>query len=183
MVTLPLVLLAIPSLAIGGIAVRWIDYGHFFNGAIVNRVGDSPLVLGAGEFHGAWHFFLQGFAGPAFYLILAGIAITWGCYIWRPEWPVLLRKWLWPVAELLERKYFVDDVYILGFARGARDAGLALWHGIDAGVIDGAAVNGTARLVGLGARVLRRIQSGYLYHYAFAMIIGLAVMVGWLVWR
>lgn len=182
-VTLPLVLLAIPSLVIGGIAVGWVDYGGFFGGAIVNRVGDSPLLFGAHEFHGAWQFFLQGFTGPAFYLILAGIAITWGCYIWRPEWPVLVRRWLWPVAALLERKYFFDDIYIEGFARGARDAGMALWRTVDAGAIDEVGVNGTAWLVGRGARLLRRLQSGYLYHYAFAMIIGLAVMIGWLVWR
>ncbi len=182
-VTVPLILLAIPSLAIGGIAIGWVDYGNFFNGAIVNRVGDSPLLLGAQDFHGAWAFFLDGFTKPAFYLILAGIVITWGCYIWRPEWPVILRRRLWPLAALLERKYFVDDVYIQGFARGARNLGAVLWHGVDSGVIDGVAVNGTARTVGLGSRILRRLQSGYLYHYAFAMIIGLAIMVGWLVWR
>jgi len=182
-VTFPLILLAIPSVALGGIAIGWIDYGNFFGGAIVNQVGNNPLALGAEEFHGAWQFFLQGFVSPAFYLILAGIAITWGCYVWRPEWPAILRRRFWPVAELLERKYFFDEIYIAGLARGARNLGVALWKGVDSGAIDGVAVNGSARVVGAGSRVLRRLQSGYLYHYAFAMIIGLAVMVGWLVWR
>lgn len=182
-VTFPLILLAIPSVVLGGIALGPIDYGNFFGGAIVNRVGDNPLASAARHFHGSWAFFLHGFETPAFYLILLGIAATWICYVWRPELPQLLRRRFKPIAIILERKFFFDDIAICGFANGAKMLGTLLWKYMDAGIIDGIAVNGTARLVGVSSRVGRRLQSGYLYHYAFIMIIGLAVMVGWLVWR
>ena len=181
-VTVPLILLAIPSIFLGGVAIGHLDYGHFFGSAIVNRVGNNPLLLGADEFHGAWNYFLKGFTGPAFYLILAGIAITWTCYIWRPELPAKIRKWLYPVAFVLERKYFFDDIYFQGFSMGARRLGGVLWRFADDGLIDGVMVNGTARCVRIGSNLLRRLQTGYLYHYAFAMVIGIAIMVGWLVW-
>lgn len=181
-VTVPLVLLAIPSLFLGGVAIGHLDYGHFFGASIVNRVGNNPLLLGADEFHGVWSFFLKGFASPAFFLVLAGIAITWGCYIWRPELPAKIRKWFYPVAYVLERKYFVDDIYFQVFSMGARRLGNLLWRVSDDGLIDGVMVNGSARCVRIGSNLLRRLQSGYLYHYAFAMVIGIAIMVGWLVW-
>ncbi len=182
-ITLPLVLLAIPSLVLGGLGLSALDYGHFFGASIVNRVGDNPLLQGASEFHGTWQFFLHGFTTPAFFLVLSGIAITWVCYIWRPEWPRVLRKWFYPVVYVLEHKYFFDDLYFRGFSMGARRLGNLLWRFGDDGLIDGVMVNGTARCVRVSSSVLRRLQSGYLYHYAFAMVIGIAVIVGWLVWR
>ena len=182
-VTFPLILLAIPSAVLGGIAIKWLDYGHFFGGAIVNRVGDNPLAIGGEDFHGAWSFFLQGFSSPAFFLVLAGIAISWICYVWKPELPGLMQRRFKPIWFVLDHKFFFDDVYLGGLMRGTRDLAMGLWRYVDDGIIDGAAVNGTARAVGLGARVIRHLQSGYLYHYAFAMVIGLAVMVGWLIWH
>lgn len=182
-VTFPLILLAIPSMFLGGIAIRWIDYGNFFQSAIINRVGDNPLALGAAEFHGAWPFFVEAFVHPAFYLILAGLVITWACYIWKPELPGILRERFKPLALVLEHKFFFDEVYINGLAKGARGVGLALWRVVDDGLIDGLFVNGSAWVVGFGSGVVRRLQTGYLYHYAFAMIIGLAVLLGWLVWH
>jgi len=182
-VTFPLILLAIPSVFLGGIALGPLDYGNFFGTSIVNRIGDNPLSLGAADFHGAWQFFLQGFTTPAFYLILTGIAITWVCYIWKPGLPAALRRRFWPIAVVLERKFFFDEIFIGGIARSGRELGTFLWRFIDAGIIDGLVVNGTARLVGASSRVIRRLQTGYLYHYAFVMVVGLAVMVGWLIWR
>ncbi|MGH8128385.1 MAG: NADH-quinone oxidoreductase subunit L, partial [Gammaproteobacteria bacterium] len=90
---------------------------------------------------------------------------------------------LYPIAYVLERKYFADDIYFQGFSMGARRLGNLLWRFVDDGLIDGLVVNGSARTVRVGSSVLRHLQSGYLYHYAFAMVIGIAVMVGWLVWR
>ncbi|MGH8428007.1 MAG: NADH-quinone oxidoreductase subunit L [Gammaproteobacteria bacterium] len=182
-VTFPLILLAIPSALLGGIAVKWLDYGNFFGSSIVNRPGDNPLALGAGEFHGAWNMFLNGFATPTFWLFVIGFVTAWVCYIWKPGLPAILQRRLKPLWFALDHKLFFDDIELGGLMEGARKLGTGLWRYVDDGLIDNVAVNGTARVIELGSRVVRRFQSGYLYHYAFVMIIGLAVMVGWLVWR
>jgi NADH-quinone oxidoreductase subunit L len=182
-VTFPLILLAIPSAALGGIAVKWLDFGHFFGGSIVNEAGNNPLGEAAGHFHGAWRFFWHGFATWPFWLFVIGLAITWVCYIWKPGLPAVLQRRLHPLWLALDHKLFWDDIEVGGIMRGTRALALGLWRYVDAGLIDGFFVNGTTRVIETGSRVVRHVQSGYLYHYAFAMVIGLAVMIGWLIWR
>lgn len=182
-VTFPLILLAIPSAALGGIAVKWLDFGNFFGGSIVNYSGSMPLAESGEEFHGAWQMFVHGFATWPFYLFVIGFVLAWVFYVWKRDWPAILQHKLKPVWFALSHNLFWDDLEIGGVMRAGRMLGTGLWRWVDDGLIDGVAVNGSARTIDLGSKVIRRVQSGYLYHYAFIMVIGLAAMVGWLIWR
>ncbi len=182
-VTFALILLAIPAAALGGIAVKWLDFGNFFGGSIVNRVGDAPLAQTGEEFHGAWQMFVHGFSTWPFFLFVIGFALCVVFYIWKPEWPAVLQRKLKPIWFALDHKLFWDNFEIGGVMEGSRRLAVGLWRWVDDGLIDGFFVNGTTRVIDSGSRVIRHLQSGYLYHYAFIMIIGLAAMIGWLVWR
>jgi NADH-quinone oxidoreductase subunit L len=189
-VTVPLVLLAIPSILIGFFTVGPMLFGTdmlghekqlpFFLGAIDVLKEHDVMAALAKEFHGPVAFALHGFMAPAFWLAFAGFALATVMYLWKPELPAKAAKlFAWPI-RVLQNKYGFDDLWIGGFAGG----GLALGkvsRGIDTHVIDGAAVNGSARVVDLVAGVVRRIQSGYLYHYAFAMILGLIALLAVLI--
>ncbi|MCX7055165.1 MAG: NADH-quinone oxidoreductase subunit L [Proteobacteria bacterium] len=182
-VTLPLVLLAIPSVVIGWVGIEPLLFGDYFQGAIV--VAPAHDVLGhlEEEFHGPAEFVLHGLLGPAVWLAAAGVALAWFLYLKRPDLPARLRERAGGVYTLLDNKYYFDWFYENVIAAGSRMLGTALWKGGDVALIDGAAVNGTARLVGWVASAARGLQSGYLYHYAFATIIGLSVLLAWLLWR
>ena len=119
---------------------------------------------------------------PAVYLAAAGAFTAWFLYLKRPDIPQTIRGKFGALYELLDRKYYFDDLYIKGFAAGGRATGKFLWQKGDELVIDGVLVNGTANMVGRLAGVMRQLQTGYLYHYAFAMIIGLTILLGWLLW-
>ena len=182
-VTLPLVLLAIPSVAIGWFTIEPLLFGGYFDGAIhVAEQRDVLHHLGE-EFHGAAQFVLHGFMGPAVWLAAAGVALAWFLYLKRPELAALLREKAGGLYTLLENKYYFDWFNENVIAAGSRMLGTALWKGGDVALIDGAAVNGSARLVAWVAQAARSLQSGYLYHYAFATIIGLSVLLAWLLWR
>jgi len=184
--TLPLVLLAIPSIAIGFLTVGPMLFGTdmmghekqlpFFLGAIdVLKERDVMAAL-AEEFHGPVAFALHGFKAPAFYLALMGFLLATLLYMVMPEWRKgITRTLAWPI-KVLERKYFMDDLWIGGFAGGGVKLG-KLSRLFDGKVIDGLVVNGSAGLVGLTAGLVRKLQSGYLYHYAFAMILGLVALL------
>jgi NADH-quinone oxidoreductase subunit L len=186
-VTVPLILLAIPSILIGfltaGPMLFGTDWtGHhkvlpFFLGAIdVAEAKDVLVELGKEHWHGAVKFALEGFLAPAFWLAFGGFALATFLYLFRPDLPAKIAHALrWPV-RVLERKYYMDDLWIDGFAGGGVALG-QVSRGIDTHVIDGVAVNGSARVVDLVSGIVRRVQSGYLYHYAFAMIIGLIVLL------
>ncbi len=176
-VTVPLVLLAIPSVVIGFIGIREMLYGDFFRGAIAINGATHPAMADlAREFHGPLQMAIEGLVGLPFALVLAGFALAWYLYLHRPELPARLRHALGPVYTLLDNKYYMDRLNEAVFARGARLLGQGLWKGGDVAVIDGV-VNGSARLVGWFAGVVRRLQSGYIYHYAFAMLVGLGVVL------
>jgi NADH-quinone oxidoreductase subunit L len=181
-VTVPLVLLAIPSALIGWYTVGPILFGGFFGDAIV--VDQSRDVLaGIGEhWHGSLALLLHSVMTPVFWLALAGVVSAWYLYLKRPDIPLALRVRFPGIYNLLDRKYYFDDLWIRGFAGGGRRLGSFLWEKGDQVVIDGMLVNGTANSVGRLARVMRQVQTGYLYTYAFAMIIGLTAMLGWLIW-
>jgi NADH-quinone oxidoreductase subunit L len=182
-VTLPLILLAIPSVVIGWPEIGPLLFGNYFQGAIY--VAPPHDVLGhlAGEFHGPAEFVLHGLRGPAVSLAAAGVLAAWFLYLKRPALAATLREKAGPLYTLLENKYYFDAFNEKVMAAGSRALGTALWRGGDMAIIDGAAVNGSARLVGWIASTLRGIQSGYLYHYAFATIIGLSALLAWLLWR
>ncbi|MDH5176118.1 MAG: NADH-quinone oxidoreductase subunit L [Gammaproteobacteria bacterium] len=182
-VTLPLVLLAIPSVIIGWLTITPLLFGGYFDGAIF--VAEQHDVLGrlAEEFHGPAQFVLHGVMGPAVWLAAAGVALAWFLYLKRPDIATQLRERAGGLYTLLVNKYYFDWFNEHVIARGSRLLGTALWKGGDVALIDGAAVNGSARVVGWVAQVARGLQSGFLYHYAFATIIGLSLLLAWLLWR
>ncbi len=181
-VTVPLVLLAIPSVVIGWFTIGPVLFGGFFGDSIV-VAGNHDVLARLGEaFHGSGQFILHAFQGPAVYLAAAGAGTAWFLYLKRPDLPQLLSEKLSGLYKLLDNKYYLDDLYIKGFAAGGRRVGQFLWSKGDDLVIDGVIVNGTASSVGRLAGILRNLQTGYLYHYAFAMFIGLTAFLAWLLW-
>jgi NADH-quinone oxidoreductase subunit L len=169
-VTVPLLLLAIPSV-VAGYVVGPVVYGEFFGNAV------PPTQ---GEFHGVWEFTLHGFLTLPFWLAVAGIATAWLLYLKRPDVPKRIAMALGPLYALVERKYGFDELYSRVFAGGTRLIGRGFWRGGDQTVIDGLMVNGTARVVGWFAGVIRLIQSGLLNQYAVAMLFGLLVLTFWM---
>jgi NADH-quinone oxidoreductase subunit L len=182
-VTGPLIALAIPSVVIGWLTIGPVLFGDYFDGAIFNREGQNPLEIVGEEFHGAAAFITHGFHGLAVYLALAGAVVAWFLYLKRPDIPERLLTQFGGLHRVLMNKYYFDWFNENVLARGTRALGFGLWKVGDQTLIDGALVNGSAKAVGLLAVATRGLQSGYLYHYAFAMIIGLAALVGWLVFR
>jgi NADH-quinone oxidoreductase subunit L len=182
-VTLPLVLLAIPSVVIGWPVVGALLFGDYFGNAVY--VAPAHDVLGRlGEhYHGPWAFVLHGLQSPILGLAAAGVMLAWYLYLKQPQLAESLRERAGWLYTLLVNKYYLDAFNERVIAGGSRALGGLLWRGGDVAIIDGAAVNGSARLVGWLAGVARGLQSGYLYHYAFATIIGLSALLAWLLWR
>jgi NADH-quinone oxidoreductase subunit L len=176
-VTVPLMVLAIPSAIIGWFFVVPMLFDGYFGSAIVVEPGHNVLAEMGGSYPGTTRFFLEGFFHWPFFLAVAGFVITWYMYIKRPDLPERLAQHTHIVYNVLVRKYGFDELYQFLFARGARGLGGMLWRLGDQGLIDGIVVNGTAKMVGQFAGAARRIQSGFLYDYAFAMIIGLLVLM------
>jgi NADH-quinone oxidoreductase subunit L len=181
-VTLPLVALAVPSIAIGWLTVGPVVFGGFFAGAIA-QAPDGPLAVLGEEFHGPAAFVTHALGAPAIWLALAGVATAWYLYLKRPELPDRIAARFSRLYRLLVNKYYFDWFNENVVATGVRNFGTSLWRRGDETVIDGWFVNGSARAIGTLAAVVRHVQSGYLYHYAFAMIIGLSLLLGWLLLR
>ncbi len=173
-VTVPLILLAIPSVFIGAMTIGPMLYGDWFNGAIAKTATMQAL---AKEFHGWWPMVLHAFTTLPAYLGIAGLALAWFLYIVRPDLPGVIKARLGVLPTILERKYGFDEFYDWLFAGGARKLGTGLWTWGDKTVIDGIMVNGTARLIGWFAGVARKTQTGYIYHYAFTMIFSVAALL------
>jgi NADH-quinone oxidoreductase subunit L len=182
-IKLPLIVLAVPSLIIGGLTISQVLFGDYFGSAIFVRPEHDVLGHVGEEYHGPLAFVLHAFKGPVLYLMLAGVGLAWWFYIKRPDLPGKVGAAVAPLYKLLANKFYVDEAYQAVFARGSRGLGQVLWRAGDVALIDGTLVNGSARTVGWVSSWVRRVQSGYLYHYAFAMIIGVAVMLGWYVLR
>jgi NADH-quinone oxidoreductase subunit L len=175
----PLVALAIPSVVIGAIAIEPLLFGGFFGDSI--RVFAERDVVGTiGEhFHGWLAMGLHGFATLPFWLAMAGVALAWFLYLKRPDLPARIKQAALPLYTLLDQKYYMDRFNDWFFAGGARSLGRGLWRFGDMNIIDGVLVNGSARLVGWFAGIARKFQSGFVYHYAFTMIIGVFVLLTW----
>ncbi|MGB5625570.1 MAG: hypothetical protein WBM61_07565, partial [Woeseiaceae bacterium] len=148
----------------------------------VSHDHDVLAHMGETMWQGSMGLFTHAIVTPVFWLAAAGVASAWYLYLKRPDIPEKIKDRFSAVYNLLDKKYFFDDLYIKGFAAGGRSIGTFLWQKGDELVIDGMMVNGTARSVGRLAGVMRQIQTGYLYTYAFAMIIGLTMLLGWLIW-
>jgi NADH-quinone oxidoreductase subunit L len=182
-VTLPLILLAIPSVLVGYFTVGPMLFGNWFGGAI--HVAEANDVLGelAHEFHGAMQMALHGFAAAPFWLAFAGFAVATYLYLINPRASETVKNALKPVYNVLNHKYWIDELYFAIFARGGIGLGRFFSKIGDTAIIDGALVNGSASVVQRVASGTRRLQSGFLFHYAFAMILGLILLLGgyWLV--
>ena len=182
-VTGPLILLAIPSAVIGWITIGPVLFGDFFGASIVVAEQHDVLTEIGRNFHGSWNFIVHALQhSPSVYLAAAGAGIAWYFYLHRPDVPEKISNKLSGLYFLLVRKYYFDELYINGFAAGGRAVGRCLWQKGDELIIDGIIVNGTANSVKRLAGILRQLQTGYLYHYAFAMIIGLTFILGWMLW-
>ncbi len=181
-VTVPLILLAIPSAVIGWFTIGPVLFGGFFADSLYATEKHDVLARLGETFHGSAAFVVHGLQTPVVYLALAGALVAWFLYLRRPDIPDMLAQKMSGLYKLLDRKYYFDDLWINGFAAGGRRAGSFLWQKGDVFMIDGLMVNGTANSVARLAGVLRHLQTGYLYHYAFAMIIALTLFLGWLLW-
>jgi NADH-quinone oxidoreductase subunit L len=181
-VTLPLVALAIPSVVIGWLTVGPVVFGEFFAGSIAHG-REGPLAILGVEFHGPAAFVLHALGSPALYFAFAGIATAWFLYLKRPDLPEAISKRFARLYRLLVNKYYFDWFNENVVAAGVRGFGTGLWRRGDEATIDGVMVNGTARAIGAIAMVVRQVQTGYLYHYAFAMVIGLSLLLAWLLLR
>jgi NADH-quinone oxidoreductase subunit L len=182
-VTVPLILLAIPSVLIGFYTVAQVLFGGYFGTAIhVERAHDVLALIGE-EFHGPLAMVEHGLTQPPFWLAMAGVVTAWYVYLYRPGIADVIAKSFGGIHKLLLNKYFADKFNEIVFAGGSRGIGRVFWKAGDAFLIDGVLVNGSARLVGAFAAIARRMQTGYLYHYAFAMIVGVLGLLSWLMLR
>ncbi len=183
-VTVPLVLLAIPSVLIGYLTIQPMLFGDFFNGAIVvDTVRHGAMAELKEVFHGPLAMAVHALSTLPFWLALSGVLCAFYMYRVNPALPTAIKARLQLVNKILENKYYMDWINEQVLARGARALGLGLWKGGDQAVIDGAVVNGSWRLVGRLAELARRLQTGYLYHYALAMIVGVLILMTWFVTR
>jgi NADH-quinone oxidoreductase subunit L len=182
-VTAPLVLLAIPSVVIGWLTIEPILFGGYFKGAIQVLPEHNVLLNMAKDFHGSWDFLIHSFsASLAFYLALLGFVLAWFLYIHRPELPSKIMIKFNSLFKFLEQKYYFDKLWMNVLPGTGKSIGRFLWKQGDEKLIDGALVNGTAKTIRSLAFLVRNIQTGYLYHYAFVMIIGLVTVLTWFLW-
>ena len=172
-VTLPLILLAIPSVIIGFFTIGPMLFGDFFKNVIyINAERHPAMEELAHEFHGAAAMGVHSFTSLPFWLALAGVVAAFYCYMINPRVPAAFYKALRPIHTLLDNKYYMDKFNEIVFAGGARLLGKGLWQVGDRALIDGLVVNGSAKVVGWFSTIVRTFQTGYIYHYAFVMILG-----------
>ncbi|MBL7087185.1 NADH-quinone oxidoreductase subunit L [Acidovorax sp.] len=182
-VTVPLVLLAIPSVVVGFLFIQPMLFGDFFKDVIFVDAAKHPSMAHMAEhFHSAWAMALHGLQTAPFWLALAGVALSYYMYMVNPALPTAIKARVQPIYTLLENKYYLDWINENILARGARALGVGLWKGGDQAVIDGALVNGSWKLVRWVAGAVRWVQSGFIYHYALVMILGVFVLMTYFVW-
>ena len=182
-VTVPLVLLAIPSVVIGFLAIQPMLFGDFFKDVIFVDAAKHPAMAELSEmFHGPVAMALHGLQTAPFWLALAGVALSYYMYMVNPALPAAIKRICMPIYVLFENKYYLDWINENIIARGARALGMGLWKGGDQALIDGAVVNGSWKVVGWVAGIVRWVQSGYIYHYALVMILGVFGLMTYFVW-
>jgi len=182
-VTVPLILLAIPSVVIGFMTIQPMLYGEFFKDAIfINGEKHAAMEEMAKTFHGPLQMAMHALTTMPFWLALAGVVTSYYMYMINPALPAAIKKRFQPIYTLLENKYYMDWINENILARGARALGTGLWKWGDQALIDGVLVNGSWKVVAKVSGLARRVQSGYLYHYALAMIMGVFVLMTYFVW-
>jgi NADH-quinone oxidoreductase subunit L len=182
-VWLPLVLLAIPSVVIGFMTIEPMLFGEFFKQAIfVDGTKHHAMKELEEAFHGPVAMAIHGLQAAPFWLALAGVVLSYYMYMINPALPAAIKRACDPIYRLLENKYYLDWINENIIARGARALGTGLWKGGDQALIDGAVVNGSWKVIGRISSVVRWVQSGYIYHYAFAMLLGIFILMTYFVW-
>jgi NADH-quinone oxidoreductase subunit L len=176
-VTFPLVMLAIPSVLAGAVLIQPMLFGDLFGNSLVVLPQHAVLAEMGSHYHGLGPFITHGLESLPFGLAVLGIIVAWLLYVRYPDLPGVISEHTRLIYTLLVRKYFFDEVNDVVFASGARKLGTVLWKIGDIKLIDGLAVNGSARVVGWVSSIVRYVQTGYVYHYAFAMIIGLFLLI------
>jgi NADH-quinone oxidoreductase subunit L len=181
-VTAPLLLLAFPSVVIGFLTIQPMLFSDFMKDSIIVDAARHPAMAELAKmFHGPVQMALHGLMTAPFWLALSGVVLAWYMYLVNPALPAKVKKVLQPLYTVLENKYYMDWFNEQVIARGARLLGVGLWKGGDEAVIDGAMVNGSARGVAWVAGVVRWFQTGYIYHYAFGMLLGVIVLMSYFV--
>ena len=182
--TWPLIALAIPSVVIGAMTFKWLLFGGGFGESIYFNAEHHEALQEIGESVGDWlHFGLHAVTNPVFWIMALGVFTSWVLYIWKPHLPGVIDSKLKPLRVVLENKYFFDWFNDNVLAAGSRLLGKIFWKVGDQAIIDGAIIGGSTGFIGWTASIVRRVQSGFLYSYAFWMVIGLAVMLGWFLTR
>ena len=182
-VTVPLVLLAIPSVVVGFMFIQPMLFGDFFKDVIFVDAAKHPAMAKLGEiFHGPVAMALHGLQTAPFWLALAGVALSYYMYMVNPALPAGIKARVQPLYRLLENKYYLDWINENILAKGARAVGVGLWKVGDQAIIDGGVVNGSWKLVGAISGVVRWVQSGFIFHYALVMILGVFALMTWFVW-
>lgn len=181
----PLVALAVPSLVIGAIGIGPMLFGDYFGSSIFVAAEHDVIGHLAEGYHGVFGFVWHGILQPPFWLAMGGVITAWYLYLKRPDLPHRIAERSGLIYKVLLNKYGFDKFNDWFFAGGARGTGKTLWQVGDVALIDGFFVNGSARMVGWFSQFARQVQSGYLYHYAFAMILGLLALLaifvhGWI---
>jgi NADH-quinone oxidoreductase subunit L len=171
-ITAPLILLAVPSVLIGLFAIGPMLFSDYFKGVVTVNPSHPAMASIAKEFHGWFAMATHALTTLPFWLMVAGVASAYYCYLVNPKVPAWFYKTFKPLYTLLDNKYYMDKFNEIVFSGGAKAIGNGLWKAGDKALIDGVVINGSARLVGLLASTFRWIQSGYMYHYAIAMILG-----------
>ncbi|WP_295527285.1 NADH-quinone oxidoreductase subunit L [uncultured Pseudacidovorax sp.] len=181
-VTVPLLLLMIPSVVIGFFTLMPM-LNSFFDGVIfVDTARHHAMSELREDIHGPVAMALHSLTSLPLWLAIAGVALSYYMYMVNPALPAAIKRACMPIYNLLENKYYLDWINENILARGARALGTGLWKGGDQAIIDGALVNGSWKLVGRISAAIRWIQSGYIYHYAFAMLLGVFLLMTYFVW-
>ena len=179
-VTAPLLLLAIPSVVIGYMTIDAMLLGDFLKDAIMVNADKHPAMAELIKiYNGPVQMALHGLTAPPFWLAVAGVALAYYLYIVNPALPAAIKRRVEPLYTVLENKYYMDWFNENVLARGARMLGVGLWKGGDEKVIDGTLVNGSWKLVRWASGVVRKVQTGYIYHYALAMIMGIFILISY----
>ena len=175
--TLPLVLLAIPSMIIGFYAIEPMLFGEWFKGVIYVADHHNVIEELAEEFHGPVAMAIHGMSSMPFFLAMSGVVVAWFFYMIEPAIPAGIQRTFSGLNTVLNNKYYFDKFNEVVFAGGARLIGRFLWRVGDVSLIDGVMVNGTAKLIGGIAALTRLLQTGHVYQYAFSMIIGVFLLM------
>jgi len=179
-VTLPLIILVIPAIGAGWF-IESMLFGNYFGDSIQIASQHEAVAKMEAQFHGVWGMMSHAFTTLPFWFLLGGIFTAWYFYMVKTDMPKRISQIFGPIYTLLDRKYYIDEFYSWCFASGARALGRGFWKFGDVKIIDGFFVNGAARVVVWFATLIRQFQSGYIYHYAFTMIVGVFVLLSlWL---